>query len=181
MVRSLPILSVPRVRTSRKQNGKSRMLKPRYIPTAAQPYSLESFFSLPLSDVSAAFVEPPEDQRVFEEWNDRLGVRKATRAWLYFRNPLGFPNRCAQSCETFAAPILWCHGTGPCRALVDTLRAPNCLVASLLTMLLAPRAPTRASNAPNAPRIMMVLIACVRFPSQISFTEPPIESSTRRG
>lgn len=45
-----PILSVPTTRTSRKQKGKSRTLKAKYTPTADQPYSLESFFSLWLSD-----------------------------------------------------------------------------------------------------------------------------------
>ena len=39
------MVSVPTIRTSRKQNGKSNTLRPRYTPTAAQPYSLDSFFN----------------------------------------------------------------------------------------------------------------------------------------
>lgn len=53
------ILSVPTMRTSRKQKGKSRTDNPKYTPTDTHPYSLVSFLSLALSDDgSASFCAP---------------------------------------------------------------------------------------------------------------------------
>jgi hypothetical protein len=75
----LPILSVPSVLTSRKQKGKSSTLRAKYTPTADQPYSLDSFFNLALSDrdcSAAACCAPPlaAFRRALEDWNVRLQV-----------------------------------------------------------------------------------------------------------
>lgn len=48
-----PILSGPASRTARKQKGKSNTLKPKYTPTATQPYSLLNFLNLALMPVGS--------------------------------------------------------------------------------------------------------------------------------
>ncbi len=78
------MLSVPTVRTRRKQNGKSRTLRPRYTPTADQPYSRDSFLSLALSDRLPvdSFGADCAALRALEAWK----VRRAVAA----RRDLGF-------------------------------------------------------------------------------------------
>lgn len=48
--------STPSSRTAAKQNGKSRAERPRYTPSAAQPYSRDSFFSRADRDVGSCSV-----------------------------------------------------------------------------------------------------------------------------
>lgn len=147
-----PIFSVPTVRTSKKQNGKSSTDRARYTPTAVQPYSLDSFFSLALSECGSAAagfpfggVAPPRRRPV--EWRGRLA---RTEGDFHRPNPdratadLG-PRSCA-------IPALWCHGMA---GILADIR----LVESFLALFRAtpPRIallPRRASSAPNAVRNM---------------------------
>jgi hypothetical protein len=142
---------VPTVRTSKKQNGKSNTDSDRYTPTAVQPYSLDSFFSLPLKDSDSSAAAFPSVEALSlsfgrEEWMGRLGLKKGVLNCPSFARVA--VDLDALSCDINA---LWCHGvTG---ALADTL--PILPIASLAMLLRAALPPRRASSAPNAVRSMV--------------------------
>lgn len=150
----LPIFSVPTVRTSKKQKGKSSTDSAKYTPTAVQPYSLDSFLSLPLKDSDSwlavfSFVELLSVCLARDEWICRLGPDKGLlNLPKVDRVGTGFE---ARSCDINA---LLCHGaTG---TLVVTLLVHTSLPRAPRVMLLrAAFPPTRASNAPNAVRSMV--------------------------
>jgi len=146
-----PIFSVPTVRTSKKQNGKSNTDSARYIPTADQPYSFDSFFSRALSDSDCSGAASPPFAGVsarlgLVEWKGRLGLKSG--ALVCARLGRAAVGLVARSWDINA---LWCHGTtGP---FADVLLIHICFpTMSLVTFRGAALLMRTASNAPKAVR-----------------------------